>query len=176
MDRNIFYIENTPEYVRGIQMRLREIGRRDSRIPEVFIDGIYGIETQNAVSELQKIYGLPITGAIDLSTFELINTLYQDLLRSERIDGYRPKFDNYAGQVMSPDDEFDDIFLLQLLLRELSLKDDRFFVKMSGVFDPDTVIAVKLLQNVLGKEQDGKVDRELWNSLVRLTENTEGYL
>ena len=157
-------------------MRLREIGRRDSRVPEVFIDGIYGPETENAVRELQKIYGLPITGEVDLETFELINTLYEDILRRERVDGYRPKFDNYEEQVMSPDDDFDDIFLLQLLLRELSLKDDRFFVKMSGVFDPDTVIAVKLLQEVLGKEQDGKVNRELWNSLVRLTENTEGYL
>ena len=157
-------------------MRLREIGRRDDRIPEVFIDGIYGKETQNAVRELQKIYGLRVTGAIDLETLELINRLYEDILRRERIDGYRPKFDNYEGQVMSPDDVFDDVFLLQLLLRELSLKDDRFFVKMSGVFDPDTVIAVKLLQSVLGKEQDGKVDRELWNSLVRLTETTEGYL
>jgi peptidoglycan hydrolase-like protein with peptidoglycan-binding domain len=157
-------------------MRLREIGRRDDRIPEVFIDGIYGKETQNAVRELQKIYGLRVTGAIDLETLELINRLYEDILRRERIDGYRPKFDNYEGQVMSPDDVFDDIFLLQLLLRELSLKDDRFFVEIDGRFNPQTVIAVKLLQSILGKEQDGKVDRELWNSLVRLTETTEGYL
>jgi peptidoglycan hydrolase-like protein with peptidoglycan-binding domain len=157
-------------------MRLREIGRRDDRIPEVFIDGIYGKETQNAVRELQKIYSLRVTGAIDLETIELINRLYEDILRRERIDGYRPKFDNYEGQVMSPDDVFDDVFLLQLLLRELSLKDDRFFVEIDGRFNPQTVIAVKLLQSILGKEQDGKVDRELWNSLVRLTETTEGYL
>lgn len=176
MDRNFFQIENTPEYIRGVQHRLREIGRRDKRIPEVFIDGIYGTETENAVRELQKLYGLPITGELDLPTFELINKLFDDILRRERIEGFRPKFDSYEGGVMRAGDVFDDVYVLQLLLRELSLKDDRFFVEIDGRFNPQTEIAVKLLQKTLQYEENGKVDIPLWNALVRLTENTEGYL
>ena len=176
MDRDIFYIENTPEYIRGVQGRLREIGRRDERIPEVFIDGIYGGETRNAVRKVQEIYALPITGELDLATFELINELFEDIDRREGVQGYRPKFDKYEGSVMRLDDEFDDVFLLQLLLRELSVKDERFFVELSGRFNPQTEIAVKLLQSTLLLEENGRVDIRLWNALVRLTENTEGYV
>ncbi len=176
MDRNIFHISNTPEYIRGVQMRLREIGRRDSSIPEVFIDGIYGKETADAIRAIQKNGNLPITGELDLPTFELINELYEDILRTEKAEGYRPKFENYEGKVMRAGDAFDDIFLLQLLLRELSLKDDRFFVEIDGTFNPQTELAIKLLQSILLREQSGTVDVALWNSLLRLTENTEGHL
>ena len=176
MDRNIFHIDNTPEYIKGVQYRLRVIGKQDDRIPEVFIDGIYGDETKNAVSELQKIYGLPVTGELDYETFELINTLYDDIIRKQTVNGYHPKFDSYAGGVMTPGDEFDDIYFLQALLRELSVKDDRFFVEIDGRFNPQTEIAVKLLQKTLSLEENGLVDIPLWNALVRLTENTEGYL
>ncbi len=176
MDRNIFHISNTPEYIRGIQMRLRELGRRDERIPEVFIDGIYGTETENAVRAVQKIGKLPVTGELDSVTFELINELFENIGRTETVQGYRPKFENYEGKVLRAGDEFDDIFLLQLLLRELSLKDDRFFVDMNGRFNPQTEIAVKLLQKTLLRDETGLVDVALWNALLRLTENTNGYL
>ncbi len=176
MDRNIFHISNTPEYIRGVQFRLREIGRRDKSLPEIFIDGIYGAETRNAVRQLQRNNGLAATGELDLPTFELINELFDDILRRERVDGYRPKFDSYEGGVMRAGDVFDDVYLLQLLLRELSLKDDRFFVDIDGIFNPQTEIAVKLLQRTLRYEENGRVDIPLWNALVRLTENTEGYV
>ena len=71
MERNIFHIDNTPEYIRGVQYRLRVIGKQDNRIPEVFIDGIYGKETANAVRTLQTLYGLHETGELDIETFEL---------------------------------------------------------------------------------------------------------
>ena len=77
---------------------------------------------------------------------------------------------------MSPGDEFDDVYALQLLLRELSLKDDRFFVEINGRFDPQTEIAVKLLQKTLSAAETGRVDIPLWNSLVKLARQTEGFL
>ena len=176
MERNIFHIDNTPEYIRGVQYRLRVIGKQDNRIPEVFIDGIYGKETANAVRTLQTLYGLNETGELDLETFELINTLYEDAAKKQTVNGYRPKFDSYEGGVMRAGDRFDDIFFLQALLRELSIKDERFFVEIDGKFNPETEIAVKALQQTLLFEENGLVDIPLWNALVRLTENTDGYL
>ncbi len=175
MDRDFFRIDDTPEYIRRVQRRLREISRSDGSIPEVFIDGIYGEETRNAVSAVQRNGGLPITGELDRETFEMILRLYNAVLDSRRVDGFRPKFDEYEGQVMRLGDDFDDVFVLQLLLRELSIKDDRFFVDMNGRFDPQTENSVKLLQKILGREQDGRVNREVWNELLRLAENTEFY-
>jgi peptidoglycan hydrolase-like protein with peptidoglycan-binding domain len=176
MERNIFHLSNTPEYIRGVQYRLRVIGKHDDRIPEVFIDGIYGEETKNAVRVLQNINGLPETGELDKETFELINTVYEDILIRETVNGFKPKFDSYEGGVMRVGDEFDGIYFLQALLRELSIKDERFFVEIDGKFNSETEIAVKLLQRILLFEENGLVDIPLWNALIRLTNNTEGYL
>ena len=172
----IYFINDTKEHIRRVQLWLREISRSDERIKPVFIDGIYGDETREAVRNVQKVYGLAVTGELDKETFDLIFRLYSDLLSLARVDGFRPKFEQYDGETMSPGDVYDDIFVLQLLLRELSLKDERFFVQMSGRFDPETEIAVKLLQKLLRVTEDGKVTRTVWNSLIALTEQTEGYL
>lgn len=176
MNRTFFHISDEAAYIRGIQLRLREIGRRDKRITEVFIDGIYGEETKQAVKDLQRLNGLAVTGELDRATFELIDALYEEILISTEVLGLKPKFTEYEGGVMRTGDSFDDIYMLQLLLRELSLKDDRFYVEIDGTFNPQTEIAVKLLQESLRYEQNGEVDIKLWNALVRLTENTDGYL
>ncbi len=176
MNRTFFHISDEAAYIRGVQFRLREIGRHDERITEVFIDGIYGEKTEQAVKDLQKLNGLAVTGELDRATFELIDALYEEILSTSEVLGYKPKFGEYEGGAMRPGDVFDDIYTLQLLLRELSLKDDRFYVEIDGRFNPQTEIAVKLLQESLQYEQSGEVDIRLWNALIRLTENTEGYL
>ena len=172
----IFYIGDTREGIRRAQGWLREISRRDNRITPVFIDGIYGDETRRAVSDIQNAYGLSVTGELDKATFDLIFSLYTDIITSAETLGLRPKFEKYEGGVMSPGDEFDDVYALQLLLRELSLKDDRFFVEINGRFDGQTEIAVKLLQKTLSAAETGKVDIPLWNSLVKLARQTEGFV
>jgi len=172
----IFYMGDTRESIRRVQGWLREISRRDDRITPVFIDGIYGDETRRAVSDIQNAYGVSATGELDKATFDLIFSVYTDIITSAEALGLHPKFEKYEGGVMSPGDEFDDVYALQLLLRELSLKDDRFFVEASGRFDPQTEIAVKLLQKTLSAAETGRVDIPLWNSLVKLARQTEGFL
>ena len=172
----IYFLGDTREHTRRVQRWLREISRSDSRIKSVFIDGIYGEETREAVRNIQATNGLRVTGELDRETFDLIFKLYSELLSRERVDGFRPKFEQYEGEAMSPGDEFDDIFVLQLLLRELSLKDDRFFVEMTGRLDEPTEAAVRLLQSVLGADENGRFTVIEWNALVSLTENTDGYV
>ena len=173
---DFFFINDESERIKRIQEWLRMISKNDSDINEVFIDGIYGNETKNAVQSIQNKYGLKVTGELDKETFDLIFKLYTDLQASKNVLGYRPKFSQYEGQVISPGDVFDDVYTLQLLFRELSLKDERFFVDINGSIDSATENAVRLLQSTLGRESTGKVDVSLWNALVLLTEQNEGYI
>lgn len=173
---DFFRIEDEKEQIRRLQSWLREIGRRDKSIPEVFIDGIYGEETRRAVQKYQETRVLPITGEMDLITFDSIFAEYSTFESKEKAIGYAPEFEKFEGKRLSVGDGFDDIYLLQLLFRRLSVKDERFFLEMTGVYDDSTAAAVTLLRSISGSEEGDFVDTELWNSLIRLTETLEGYV
>ena len=173
---DFFSIDNETERVRRLQLWLREIGRRDTRIPEVFIDGIYGEKTRQAVRKYQETRVLPVTGEIDRVTFDRIFAEYSDFDGMENTLGYAPAFDKFEGGRISEGDVFEDIYLLQLLFRRLAVKDARFFLEMTGVYDEDTAAAVTLLRSISGNGEGAFVDTALWNSLIRLTESIEGYV
>lgn len=175
--RNDFYsVNDTAEHIRRAQYLLRAIGRSDGRIPAVFIDGVYGAETQNAVTLFQEYYELPITGELDAITFDAIFREYSLLAEISAPVGFAPDFQYYESGLISPGDVFDDVYLIQLLFRKLSVKDDRFFIEITGAFDEQTENAVKLLQQISSQPQSGSVDPALWNTLVKLSLNTQGYL
>lgn len=175
--RNDFYsVNDTAEHIRRAQYWLRAIGRSDGRIPAVFIDGIYGTETKNAVTLFQEYYELPITGELDAITFDAIFREYSLLSEISAPVGLAPDFQYYESGLISPGDVFDDVYLIQLLLRKLSVKDDRFFTEITGAFDEQTENAIKLLQQISSQPQSGSVDPSLWNTLVKLSRNTQGYL
>lgn len=62
--------DGTP--VRNLQNMLRTISLYYSNIPLIAVDGIFGPSTTNAVKEFQKVYKLPVTGEVDIITFEEI--------------------------------------------------------------------------------------------------------
>ncbi len=70
--------------VKAMQTYLRYINRYIFEISNVVPDGIYGKETQNAVSSFQEYFGLPKTGIIDYATWEMIIFVYQQLRESNK--------------------------------------------------------------------------------------------
>ena len=160
---------------RALQKRLRALSRKDERIPSVFIDGIYGKETEDAVRAFQETRGLPVSGAVDLETHQRINEEYEALLiEDERFVG-APDFDRYEGGVISLGDDFDGVLALQLLFRSIAEQDDRFRVPRDGVYGEETANAVRFFKALRGTFVDEKVDRVFWNELAlfseRLTED-----
>ena len=176
-DRNgIYRADDESERIRRAQTWLRALWREDRRLIEVFIDGIYGSETQNAVTQFQLTRKLPITGEIDGVTFDRIFSDYTELLKRTSPLPFTPPFYEYAENKLSEGDVFDDIYLLQLLLRRLSVNDDRFFTEMTGVYDEKTAASVDLLRRVSTQSEGSGVDIPLWNNLIRLTESMDGYV
>lgn len=70
----------TGEDVRTIQTYLDKIAQNISGIPRVTIDGVYGQQTANAVSEFQRLYGLPVTGYVGPVTWYTIGEQYELLV------------------------------------------------------------------------------------------------
>ncbi len=67
--------------VRTIQNQLNRISDAYSAIPKVAVDGSYGTQTANAVSEFQRIFNLPVTGIVDLATWYRISNIYVGVTR-----------------------------------------------------------------------------------------------
>jgi peptidoglycan hydrolase-like protein with peptidoglycan-binding domain len=173
---DVFYFsEDTETPVGNLQRWLRALSGQNEDIPEVFIDGIYGEETRRAVAAFQRINGIPETGEVDLNTFDSIYRAYREYLLDNEELGYSPDFDSFEGKRMSFGDEFDDIFVLQVLLNTVALDDERYYVRPTGRFDEDTLRSVNLLQGALGRESEGFVNQRLWNELVKLTRKPQYY-
>ena len=67
--------------VRQIQEQLDTIASIYSAIPRIRIDGIYGPSTARSVEAFQSIFGLPVTGVIDFSTWYKISHIYVGITR-----------------------------------------------------------------------------------------------
>ena len=151
--------------VRSLQQRLREVSRAEA-LPPVYIDGIYGAQTAEAVRAFQRSRGLPLTGEADVRTLrELEKTARALELLAETL-GYAPRFSQLSGGVLQAGERSDDVYVLQVILRNIAVVDERFLVPITGVYDEATVQAVRLFQGFRGGDQTGVTDRALWNELI----------
>lgn len=65
--------------VRRLQTFLQKITASNPSIPTVEVNGIYDEATINAVSTLQNLYGISVTGAVGVPTWQQIINLYNSL-------------------------------------------------------------------------------------------------
>lgn len=71
------------ENVRDLQTYLSFIGKNIAVVPEIPVTGYFGEQTQNAVSEFQRLYGLEVTGAVGPVTWATIAREYDSLIESQ---------------------------------------------------------------------------------------------
>ena len=69
------------EKVRQMQEQLRVISGAYPAIPKVEADGIYGPATAQAVEKFESVFGLPVTGTVDYSTWYKISEIYVGVSR-----------------------------------------------------------------------------------------------
>ena len=74
-------IGSTGPKVRQMQEQLNRISKTYPALLPVTADGIYGDQTQKAVEEFQKVFGLPVTGIVDYPTWYRISEIYVAVTR-----------------------------------------------------------------------------------------------
>jgi peptidoglycan hydrolase-like protein with peptidoglycan-binding domain len=166
-ERNdIFQVQTKRDAVRNLQRYLRRLSLAYGSIPSVPIDGIFESETARALSEFQRIFGLPITGTADLVTWDTLYAEYEKLIKTDQIlspDLFPPLPQNYE---ISEGEPLAATALVQWMLNELTvLYDELPLLSVSGIYDEPTARAVSLFQRVKGLPVTGKVDRQTWNSI-----------
>lgn len=152
--------------VRSIQTMLRVIAEDDPTLPTVVPDGIYGPTTMQAVSSIQRKFGLPVTGIVNQQTWEKIVEIYEPALI--RVDKAQPiEIILEPGQVFRKGDSSPYIYLLQAMLTQLS--NDHPTIEQpsnSGVIDDATSASLLGFQRLAGLEETGSLDRITWKHLV----------
>lgn len=153
--------------IRSLQTMLRVIAEDDPRMPTVVPDGIYGPTTMQAVSAFQRLYGLPVTGIADQSTWDWIVAVYEPALI--RVGPAEPiEIILEPGQVFRIGDENAYIYLLQSILTQLSKENPTINrPDHNGVLDDPTSEALAAFQLLAGLPATGELDRITWRYLAK---------
>ena len=152
--------------IRSLQTMLRVIAEDDPRLPTVVPDGIYGPTTMQAISAFQRLYGLPITGITDQTTWDRIVAVYEPALI--RIGPAEPiEIIMEPGQVFVLGESNAYIYLLQGILTQLANENPNITLPSNnGVLDDPTSQALAAFQLLAGLPPTGELDKITWKYLT----------
>lgn len=140
-------------------------------IPLVHPDGIFGPETTAAVKKFHELYGLPVTGEIDLGTW---NALYSSYLLAEKEKKPPLALRVYPGEpgyTVARDERSDIVAVIQFILRLLAhVYADIEGKPPTGIYDTDTAKDISEFQRLHGLPETGNVDRATWDALAKAFE------
>lgn len=156
-----FYLDKP---ILSLQTMLRHISAVDPRVLPVIPDGQYGSNTFASVLSLQEAYGLPLTGEVDLATWDTIVAAFDRALPQLTAPATAPAWS--AGQSVQPGQFNYHIYLVQAMLAALA----DFFPylttpSLSGTLDTVTQQGLQWIQSAAGLPPTGALDTATWNYL-----------
>ena len=148
-----------------LQQWLRNVMKSESDDPAIIPDGIFSSETRIEVESFQRERGLPVTGIVDLVTWEALReadrlvTLERELPRQ-----VAPISNEDLPLTIGLDNKFTDT--LKLMLNHVAEIYRNFeFIEEEG-FSEATERNVRRWQSVAFLAETGEVDKATWNSLA----------
>lgn len=154
--------------VKLIQIWLNRIGRNYPAIPSIQnTDGIFGVDTENAVRKFQEIFSLPVTGVVDNAAWYKIRRYYNAVKSLSDLFSEGVKLDEievpYPRTAITEGDTGTAVLTVQYYLQVLSYFNDKLKpLGRTGVYDTETTEAVKTFQKVYGINQTGNVGVQTW--------------
>lgn len=157
--------------VRTLQIRLNRISDNYPNIPKIpSVNGIYGIETENAVRVFQETFGLTVDGVVGKATWYAVQRIYIAVKRLNSLNSEGLQFTDvsqeYAG-VLRLGDANTGVSLLQYYINYLSAYYETIPpLAIDGVFGEATRNAVYAVQNTFGLPVDGVVGEQTWEAIT----------
>lgn len=156
-------------YIRELQAYLRAVQRYRTGSTLVPADGIFGSRTAAAVREFQQDEALPVTGAVDRTTWDALYAAYLvvNLALSLPAAIQSPAL---PGDALSVGTRSDGVAFLQIMLRQLAQRFPGLPAErvITGVYSPLTAEAVTAIQQLSGLPETGTVDKATWAAVTRL--------
>ncbi len=152
--------------VRSLQTMLRHLSEADDRYSPVVPDGIYGTQTQKAVSNFQRLNGIPVTGVANQETWEKVASSYEDALVI--LSPAEPlQLILNPGMTYRRGDTSYNIFIIQAVLLALAaVYSSMSAPDMTGILDEQTAQSIMSFQYLNGLPETGEVDKITWKNMA----------
>lgn len=158
--------------VKTLQVRLNRISRNYPAIPKIEkADGYFGLHTEEAVKEFQRIFNLDPTGVVDKSTWYKIEYIFTSVKRLSELNSEGLRLEEVAKQfteVLSMGMQSNEVKNLQYFLAVIGAYYEQVPpVPITGYFGEQTENSVKAFQRVYGLPETGVVNRQTWEDIYR---------
>ena len=156
--------------VKTVQIRLNRISANYPGIPKIAEpNGVFSFDTEEAVKEFQKIFGLTQDGIVGKATWYAILRIYAGVKKLSELNSEGITLDEISKQYpneLSLGSTGEGVAALQYYISYLSLFYDTVpTVVIDGIFGSATENAVKDLQETFGLPVNGIVDRMTWDKI-----------
>ena len=161
--------EMTGQPVRSLQYMLDQLAIYDPKLVRLAVDGVFGERTLEAVMVFQREYHEPVTGVVDLDTWEAIREAY---FRVELYYGAPPPLNVLPNGAYTADEgaESEPMLIVQAMFASLTKKVSNFQPchKFNGCNEGETHENIRVVQGLAGLPVTGVLDRATWSFLVQL--------
>ena len=167
-------VGSTGQGVRELQYLLNLVSEFVNTVPSVTIDGIFGENTAAAVRAYQSVAEIPVTGVVEVDTWESLYRAYQGILAILPED-YGGVTEPYPGYPLTRGQRGEDVRLLQNYLNFISdIYTEIPKIAVDGDFGPSTEAAVKAYQQIFGIPVTGVVGAGTWDSIANTYSSLKG--
>lgn len=155
--------------VRNLQYFIDYLSAYYDTIPSLTVDGSYGATTEEAVRDVQRTFGLPVTGIVDANTWETIYRSYLGIVETIPIEYTEGSTIPFPGRILRIGSDGEDVRVMQQYLNFIGETFPEIpFVEPTGYFGNRTEEAVLAFQNRFGLTPNGLVGASAWNSITTL--------
>ncbi len=166
------------EDVRIIQRQLNRISDNYPAIPKIpETDGVFNVETNNAVRKFQEVFNLTVDGIVGKATWYKIKFIYNSVKRLAELESEGisiTEAERIFPRTLQEGDAGTKVGAIQYYLGVISYFDNEIpNVTVDNVFGPTTKASVTAFQQKYGLEPTGIVDRDTWNKILEIYDVTK---
>jgi len=160
--------QHSSQSIRSLQYMLDQLAIHDHKLVRLAVDGIFGERTLEAVMVFQREFHPPVTGVVDMGTWNAIRKAY---LQEELLFGSPPPLNVLPNGAYTAIEgaESEPMLIVQAMFVSLNKKVTNFGpCKMNGCNDGETHQNIRIVQELAGLPVTGVLDRATWTYLVQL--------
>ncbi len=156
--------------VRRIQVQLNRISTNYPLIPKISnINGLFGVETDNAVRKFQETFNMTVDGIVGKGTWYQLQEIFVAVKKLASVDSEGQSIADISKQykgALREGDRGDSVLAVQYYLLLISVYNNAIpEVALDGIFGPATRASVEAFQRYYGLPVTGEVNEETWDSL-----------
>lgn len=163
------------DLVEIVQYYLQTISAFTDTVPSPPLDSIYGETTAEAVRAFQREWGLPVTGEVDLVTWNLLFDVFRADVATVPGNVFSNVAKPFPGVTLRVGSRGDDVLDLQRYINRIAEDFPAVpTVSEDGIFGDATEDAIFVIQEGGGLPVTGVVDVSTWELIARVYDTLQG--